>query len=194
MLKKIIPLSLLAMSTAVSAGGYVGAGLGESSADVTPYYVIPGASVSVSDTDTAFKLFGGYAFNDNVAVEGGYTYFGEFDVDYADSLGVFLSEKRELGAIYVAAVGSIPLGAVTLFGKAGLANWFADYSETDAWGGIWSDTATGIDPMVGLGVKFDVSQNFAVRGEAERYMNVGDATLADQSDIDVLSVNAELKF
>jgi OOP family OmpA-OmpF porin len=192
MLKKIIPLSLLAMSTTVNAGGYVGAGLGESSADVTPYYVVPGASVSVSDTDTAFKLFGGYAFNDNIAVEGGYTYFGEFDVNYADSLGVFLTEKRELGAVYVAAVGSIPLGAVTLFGKAGLANWFADYSENGIWG--WSDTATGIDPMVGLGVKFDVSQNFAVRGEAERYMNVGDAALADQSDIDVLSVNAVLKF
>jgi len=107
---------------------------------------------------------------------------------------VFLTEKRELGAVYVAAVGSIPLGAVTLFGKAGLANWFADYSESgiSSWG--WSDTATGIDPMVGLGAKFDVSQNFAVRGEAERYMNVGDAALADQSDIDVLSVSAVLKF
>jgi hypothetical protein len=33
-----------------------------------------------------------------------------------------------------------------------------------------------------------------VRGEAERYMNVGDAALADQSDIDVLSVSAVLKF
>lgn len=191
MLKKIIPLSLLAMSTTVNAGGYVGAGFGESSADVTPYYY-PGVTTSVSDTDTAFKLFGGYEFNDNVAVEGGYVKFGEFGVTYSD--GSF--DNVEASAIYVAAVGSIPLGPVTLFGKAGFANWFVDYSaiDTAAWYWAWSDTATGIDPMVGLGVKFDVSQNFAVRGEAERFLDVGDAAFTGQSDIDVLSVSAVLKF
>jgi OOP family OmpA-OmpF porin len=193
MQKKIIALGLLAMSGAAHAGGYLGFGLGQSSTEVTPYYYAPaGTTVSVSDTDDAFKFFGGYGFNENVALEAGYTRFGEFTVDYADSWGPLLNETREISAFYVAAVGTIPLGAVSLFGKAGLANWWADYSESNLW--TWSDSATGIDPVVGLGVKIDLGDTFALRGEFERYMDVGDADLADRSDIDVLSINAVLKF
>lgn len=193
MQKKIIALGLFALSSAAHAGGYLGVGLGQSSTDVTPYYYFPGDTVSVSDSDDAFKFFGGYEFNENVAIEGGYTRFGEFTVDYADSLGVYFTETRELSAFYVAAVGTIPLGPVSLFGKAGLANWWADYSESASWWS-WSDSATGIDPVVGFGAKIDLGETFALRGEFERYMDVGDADLADRSDIDVLSVNAVLKF
>ena len=192
MQKKILALGLLALSSAAHAGGYLGVGLGQSSTDVTPFYYAPTSVVTVSDTDDAFKFFGGYAFNENVAIEGGYTRFGEFTVDYADAWGVHLTETREISAFYVAAVGTIPLGPVSLFGKAGLANWWADYSEYDGW--LWSDTATGIDPVVGFGVKIELGDTFALRGEFERYMDVGDADLADRSDIDVLSINAVLKF
>lgn len=190
MLKKIIPLGLLVMSGAVNAGGYLGVGFGESSVDVTPYYY-PGLTTAVSDSDTAFKLFGGYGFNDNVAIEAGYTNFGEFGVAYGD--GSF--DYVEAGALYIAAVGNVPLGPVTLFGKAGLANWFLDYSGVDTyWGWAWSDTATGIDPMVGFGANLDLADAFAVRGEFERFMDVGDRDMTGQSDVDVLSVSAVLKF
>jgi hypothetical protein len=132
MLKKILPFTLLAMSGAANAaGGYLGVGFGQSSVDVEPVYYFIDATTSVSDTDTAFKIFGGYEFNRNIALEGGYTYFGEFGVDYrALYSSYFESYKTNAGAFYVAAVGSIPLGPVSLFGKAGLAHWFVDHSDS----------------------------------------------------------------
>jgi len=194
--KKIIALTLFAMSSAASAGGFFGAGLGQSSADVGPQYSVPG--LSISDTDTAFKIFGGYEFNENIAIEGGYTYLGEFGGSYTYTDGLYLytdSEMVETGALYVAAVATIPLGPVSLFGKAGFAHWFADYRYYDDWYGYtWTDSATGIDPVVGAGVKFNIGQGFQVRGEFERYMDIGDPNVTGQSDVDVISINAVLKF
>jgi len=196
MLKKILPFTLLAMSGAASAaGGYVGVGFGQSSADVEPVYYDIDWTTHVSDTDTAFKIFGGYEFNRNIALEGGYTYFGEFGVDYRYLNTSYVeSYKSDAGAFYVAAVGSIPLGPVSLFGKVGLAHWFVDYSESDPWGEFWSDNATGINPMFGFGVKIDASNVFALRLEAERYLDVGDKFYTGQSDVDVLSVSGVFKF
>lgn len=111
--KKIIAVALFATASVAYAGGYFGAGLGQSSADVGQYY---GPSVSVSDTDTAFKIFGGYEFNENIAIEGGYTYLGEFGGSYTYTDGFYLytdSEMVEAGAFYVAAVATIPLGPVS---------------------------------------------------------------------------------
>jgi OOP family OmpA-OmpF porin len=189
MLKKILPFTLLAMSGAASAaGGYLGIGFGESSADVVPTYT---GATSVSDTDTAFKIFGGYEFNRSIALEGGYANFGEAVVDYALWNDY---EKFEASAFYVAAVGSIPLGPVSLFGKAGLAHWFVDYTDYwDGWG-TWTDSATGINPMFGFGVKIDAGNAFALRGEFERFLDVGDEYYTGQSDVDVLSISAIFKF
>lgn len=193
--KKIIAMALFATASVANAGGYFGAGLGQSSADVGQYY---GPSVSVSDTDTAFKIFGGYEFNENIAIEGGYTYLGEFGGSYTYTDGFYLytdSEMVEAGAFYVAAVATIPLGPVSLFGKAGFAHWIADYTYYDDWYGYaFTDAATGIDPVVGAGVKFNLSQSFVLRGEFERYMDVGDPLITGQSDVDVISVNAVLQF
>ena len=191
MLKKILPFTLLAMSGAASAaGGYMGIGFGESSADVEPYYI---DASTVSDTDTAFKIFGGVEFNRNIALEGGYTNFGEYVVDYT-----FWNdyETYEASALYVAAVGSIPLGPVSLFGKMGFAHWFLDYTD-DSWdsaGFIWTESATGISPMYGFGVKIDASNAFALRGEFERFLDVGDEYYTGQSDVDVVSLSAIFKF
>ena len=85
-----IALSVLAVSAAVSAPAF---------AQTTPWYagVSAGQSklkdvnandfratgvatnnVSIDDSDNAYKLFAGYKFNKNLAVEGGYTDLGKF--------------------------------------------------------------------------------------------------------------------
>lgn len=43
-------------------------------------------------------------------------------------------------------------------------------------------------------MKFNLSQNFVLRGEFERYMDVGDPVITGQSDLDVISINAVFKF
>lgn len=194
MLKKsIIPLALLTMSTVANAGGYVGIGLGQSSVDIQPLDLGPGVFTSVSDTDTSVKLFGGFEFNHNFAVEAGYADLGEASVDYTD-LTDSMTESFEANALYVAAVGSIPVGQASLFGKVGFASWDMDYSVVSTFGVFGTASASGTDPMFGLGVKFDATNTLMLRAEFERFMDVGDQNATGQADVDVLSVGAALKF
>jgi OOP family OmpA-OmpF porin len=188
MLKRILALTLLAMSGAANAGGFMGVGFGESSADGKSYFSTD-TITSMTDSDTSFKLFGGYAFNSNFTLEGGYASFGEYDADYI----VASSENIEVSALYVAVMGSIPLGPVSLFGKAGLAHWYVDRSDSDGFS-WWSEDATGIDPMFGAGVKIEASGNFALRAEFERFLDVGDRSDTGRSDIDVLSISGVFTF
>lgn len=193
MLKKIIPFTLLAVSSIANAGGYLGVGLGQSSADILPIDFGPGVYSSVTDTDTAVKFFGGFELNRNFAVEIGYTYLGEMGVDYSD--GIYNDfERAETSAAYFAAVGSIPLGGVSLFGKVGFASWNMDYSWSDDFGEYWSESTSGVDPMFGVGMQFNVTNAVSLRAEYERFMDIGDQDTIGQSDYDVLSISGMLWF
>lgn len=192
MLKKIIPLTLLAMSSAANADSYMGIGLGQSSAEIMPLDLGPGFSTTVTDTATAVKFTGGFEITRNLSMEVGYTYFGEMGVDYTDAVGTQY-ERAESGASYFAAVGSLPLGGASLFCKVGFASWTLDYSWTDEFG-TYTESTSGVDPMVGVGIQLDVSRALSLRAEAERYMDVGDPTTIGQTDIDVLSVSGVFWF
>lgn len=190
MLKKILPLALLAMSTVANADSYLGMGFGQSSADIVPLNLGAGV-VSISDTDTAIKLFGGFEFSNTLSMEVGYTHFGEMSVDYTG--GVDAYETAETSTTYVAVVGSIPVGsAASLFGKVGISSWYMDYSYFDS-GLLYEASASGVDPMFGVGLQFNAA-NLSVRAEFERYLDIGDQYTIGQSDVDVLSVSGMLWF
>lgn len=191
--KNALPLVILFMTTTANAGGYVGVGIGQSSVDLDAIDFGPGVSSSISDTDTSVKIVGGYEINENFSVEAGYTNFGEFGVDYTDGFDS-LSENYEATALYLAAVGSIPLGQASLFGKFGLASWDLDASISSTFGVSASASASGTDPVYGFGAQLDVSNNVMLRVEFERYTNVGDENETGESDIDLLSVSAAMRF
>src|SRR3954469_14589313 len=81
--KKVLVTALLAGSAAVPTlamaqakgnaelGFYAGASVGQSKSDCG------GSSGSCDDKDTAYRIFGGYKFHPNIAVEGGYSPLGE---------------------------------------------------------------------------------------------------------------------
>lgn len=191
MLKKIIPLALLAVSTVANADSYLGMGFGQSSADIVPLDFGAGVVSTVSDTDTAIKLFGGFEFSNSLSMEVGYTHFGEMSVDYTGTFDAY--ETAETSTTYVAVVGSIPLGnAASLFGKVGISSWYMDYSYSES--GLFIDaSASGVDPMFGVGLQFNAA-NLSVRAEFERYLDIGDQYTIGQSDVDVLSVSGMLWF
>src|SRR5450759_108836 len=80
-------LSGLALSASAADGGwYGGLSLGRSTnrfntADFASG--IPGVSESQNQKDEAFKFFGGYQFNANFGLEGGYTDLGKFSYNYS---------------------------------------------------------------------------------------------------------------
>src|SRR4051812_21373035 len=81
--KKVLVTALLAgfaavptLATAQAKGNaelgfYAGASVGQSKSDCG------GSSGSCDDKDTAYRIFGGYKFHPNIAVEGGYSPLGE---------------------------------------------------------------------------------------------------------------------
>jgi OmpA-OmpF porin, OOP family len=147
MSKKWFVSMLGAAAMALSTGA-----LAQSSMATVPNFYA-GLDIGQADVgdedDIGFRLFGGYQFHRNIAVELGYgMLFDKSDV--------------EVTALEVTAVGQFPLAnQFSLIGKLGFAN-----VEVDA-PGFGSEDSTEI--TWGIGVQFDVSRNLAARAMWQRY-------------------------
>jgi OOP family OmpA-OmpF porin len=147
------------------SGWYAGAHFGQSDVD------------EAGEKDTAFRILGGYQINRTFAVELGYTDFGEVEEG-----GI----RFEGNAIEVTGVASFPVAdRFSIYGKLGLAR-----TEAEARLGPLSADEDSIEVTYGIGVRYDFSQNMGVRGEWQRYPDVGDGA----SDVDVLSVGVVFNF
>ncbi|MFN0315590.1 MAG: outer membrane protein, partial [Burkholderiales bacterium] len=101
------------------------------------------------------------------------------------------SASGEFKGVFAAAVGTYPVGEqFGVFGKIGLAYTQTDVSST-AFGDA-DDNSTGV--MFGVGGKFSVTKNLSVRVEWERFAGVGETSLTDDTDVDLLSVGVVFKF
>jgi OOP family OmpA-OmpF porin len=189
-LKKITIAALMAVSGVVvssasfaqakpaDTGFYIGGSAGLSTIDC------PGGAGSCDDEDTAYKLFGGYKFNRNLAIEGGYTPLGE------SSRG---SVTGEATAWELLGVGSFPLGNnFSIYGKLGFYSGELEVSSPVA-----SGKKTTTDLTYGAGVQFDFARNLGVRAEWQRYQGMEFPTTSVSSgdtDIDVLSLGVLWMF
>ena len=177
-LKTSVIALALALSGSAFAGGYVGAGVGQASVDACGDLLALGAT-SCDDEDTGFKFFGGYELNENIAIEGSYTDYGELSAS-AGATSVTL----EATAFAIAGKGTIPLNdRFSLFAKLGFAFWDAEASAI----GFGSVDDDGTDLTYGFGAEVALSDTIGFRGEWERLD-------ADGDDVDLLSISAVLKF
>jgi OmpA-OmpF porin, OOP family len=148
------------------SSAYIGGSLGQSKFKV---------DCGGCDTkDTAFRLFGGYQFNRNIAAELGYTDLGK--------LGG--SGGLEANAWDLSGVFSWPFAnQFAAFGRLGLA-------RVEGKGGGASDTKNAL--TWGLGAQYDLSRNLGLRAEFQRYKV--DAGSSDNVNIDVISIGALWRF
>jgi len=175
-----LALGLVSMPAlaAEDQGFYAGAGAGQFSIDFSGDLL--GTSISFDDSDTAFRVFGGWQFNEFFAVEGGYVdggtasetlNVGGTDVDFDIDMTGFDLMLR----------GTLPMGESFYgFAEAGMVFWDADFSATSG-GSTASDSDSGDDFAYGAGFGFDFSDNAGVRVEYVLY---------DISDVDVDSIMA----
>lgn len=210
----ISALGLGLVAVPVAAGGraeqgfYVGGGFGqsvfqtESVSDLESDLAGAGitGSIDVDDTDTAWKLFGGYQFFKHLAVEGAYVDLGELkaDINVTAPLPVTGSAKFEATGFQVAAVGTYPFAnGFGIFGKLGLMYWDVE-TEVTATSGVASASAsaseTGLDPIAGVGARYQFQNNVGIRVEWERYFSVGDEEETDEGDIDFFSAGVYYLF
>lgn len=203
-------LSVLALAAPVAAaadlGWYAGAGAGWSKfngnvVDINPTLANETYSTtSFDDTDTGWKVFAGYQFHPNWAVELAYTDLGKFSFNANVSGGPGGASATEYGEVKptcwsLSAVGILPLrDNFSLFGKAGACRWDDHFRshETTVGGTVipYPVGSTGTDLTFGVGAKYDFTRNLGVRAEWERFDNV----VHDRTSVDLWSVSLQYKF
>lgn len=178
---------------------YVGLSFG--SVDVDSKITKTAGSISLDDSDSGFKLYGGYKLSENVAIEGSYGDLGNFSLTgiqgetftldgeqlafLADGTSVI--DSTSLG---VAGVFSLPVShRLSPYVKLGLHRWEMQGNDhLRAFPGLGNESGT--DMMYALGISLSFIDNLQLRGEYER-IEV-DSTYANH--IDYASVGLSYSF
>jgi OOP family OmpA-OmpF porin len=147
---------------------------------------------SVDDTDTGFKIYGGYEFTKNFALEAGYADLGKAT---AEDSTFPLSAAVEASAIFLDAVGTLPLtNEFSVFGRAGIAFTKVEASVSVPGFGSASVKEDETNLKFGLGAQYAFTKNVALRAEWERYMDLGEDATTGESDVDMVGVSLNVKF
>lgn len=188
----LLGFTLMAPGLMFAQSWYAGVGAGESSMKDAGEALL---GTSFDDSDTGWKVYGGYLFNPtvtlepNIGVELGYIDFGEFT-----GSGGGASDNWEATGISLSLVGLLPLEhQFSLLAKIGATRWDVDDQFTV--GGIpFAASETGTDFSFGVGAQYDFTQQVGARLEWERFTDVGDENITGQSDLDLLSLSAVFQF
>ena len=192
------------LAVADDSGWYAGANIGQSRAKIddaritAQMLVAPTTAVSIIDDnrDTSYKLFGGYRYNKNVAVEAGYFDLGQFGFTAATAPAGTLTGKIKLKGLNLDAVGTLPLTEkFSALGRLGL-----NYAQTrDSFIGTGAATVLNPNPSknqinykLGAGLQYDLTQSLGMRVEAERY-RINDA-VGNRGDVDMYSLGLVYRF
>lgn len=192
------------LSTAADVGGYGGLSAGRSHADfdaarVTRDLLGTGfATTSTSDDtrDTAYKIFGGYKFNRNFAVEAGYFDLGKFSFNANTAPAGSLAGSFRVKGLNLDAIGILPFTEKF----SGFARVGAQYARTrDSFAGTGAVVVANSNPTdrdanykYGLGMQYDFTPSLALRIEAERY-RISDA-VQGKENVDLVSVGLVFSF
>jgi len=186
------------------SGWYVGANVGQSKAKIDDARIISGlqagniATTSINDDnrDTGYKLFGGYQFNKNFALEGGYFDLGRFGFTATTVPAGPLTGNIKLKGLNLDMVGTLPITEkFSAFGRVGV-----NYAEAkDSFTGTGAVHVLNPNPSkrdtnykLGLGLQYALTDSLAVRAEAERY-RINDA-VGNKGDVDLVSVGLVYRF
>jgi OOP family OmpA-OmpF porin len=185
-------------------GWYGGANVGQSRAKIDDPRIIGGllndgfTTTSIYDVnrDTGYKLFGGYQFNPNFALEGGYYDLGKFGFNANTLPAGALNGNIRVTGLNLDAVGLFPFTEkFSAFGRVGL-----NYADAkDSFSGSGLVNVTNPDPSkrslnykFGAGLQYAFTEKLAMRVEAERY-RIDDA-VGNKGDVDLVSVGLIYRF
>jgi len=173
-----------ALAQAQGSGFYLGGALGQSKlkdwcsgASATAFFN------ACNDTDTAWKLLGGYRFNRYVGVEASYIDWGEVtaSVTVSGAVAEVAAKQQSYG---LAAVGTLPIGErFELFGKAGFLMTEQDTRRITPNPSTVNRDETELH--YGLGAKYAFTKNWAARLEWEN---------TDKLKVEMLSIGVEYRF
>jgi OOP family OmpA-OmpF porin len=181
-------ISLAALACLGAAAGaaepgypYVGLSLGESKAKIDDVRItssLLGAGFTTTgmtndERGKAYRVFGGYQFNANLAVEGGYFSLGQFGFTSTTVPAGSLTGQIRLHGLNLDLVGTLPLaGRLSVIGRIG-----AQYARArDGFSGTGAvlvlrpnPSKSELNAKAGLGLQYGLTPSVLVRLEAEHY-------------------------
>jgi OOP family OmpA-OmpF porin len=187
---------------------YIGAGLGENYASIpeqtidainsglTTAYAATSSVIDKSKRSTGGKIFVGYSFNRNFAIEGGYAPLGTSSAEFqfltgapiSVTLGTFNLDYK-MTAAFIDGVGLLPLNEKwSLIGRIGVAygqtNVNANGSPLTLILSNDDKSDSTVRAKFGAGVDYNLNPAFTVRAEWELYQ------MPDPLSTDLFDVNA----
>lgn len=179
---------------------YIGLGLGSTNSNARTRNLtspnvcnVVGSNCHLDNQDKSWQIQGGYKVSPFMAVEGAYVDLGRT----ADITDGTLRGTQDTKGISLAAVGKVPLGAASLYGKAGIFHW-----DSSAQIGTNKTDSSGTDPVLGVGLEYEMSNKWTTRLGWDRYYNIGDKhSMLDsagphtlKADVDVYTIGVYYKF
>jgi OmpA-OmpF porin, OOP family len=180
--KLLVSVAAFGFASAASAqmlsNTYVGVGVGSTNIklDAADF---AGAS-SKDESDTGYKVFAGYRFNQTWAAEVAYANLGEATVTFPGA-----TARGEASSWSLAGVGTLPLSrGFSLLGKLGV-------TQNKFEGGA---TKNKSDLMWGVGASYAFTPRVSARLEWEDYGKFGDQNSTGRAKVDMLSASIVLGF
>jgi OOP family OmpA-OmpF porin len=148
------------------------------------------AGITDNNRDDGYKLFGGFQFNRNFALEGSYFDLGRYGFTASTTPPGRLNGEIRLRGIGLDAVLSAPLTEkLRVFAKVGV-NYAEARDNFSGSGAVTvldgSPSKTELNPKIGIGMQYALTDALSVRAELERY-RVNDA-VGNRGDVDHLSI------
>ena len=161
--------------------------------------IFTGVGGSVDDKDTGFKIGAGYMFTPNFGLEGGWVDLGKATITVSGPGGTARSDFKSSG-LFVAGIVSGPINnQFSVFGKLGFVNATSELSISASGPGFpvpanFSDKATKVSGMLGLGVQYDINRQMGIRAEYELFQALGDSNATTEADASMLSIGVVFRF
>lgn len=155
---------------------------------------IVGVKCSIDNNDKSWQLYGGYQISPHLAIEGTVIDLGRT----ANINDGTVRGTQETKSVAITAVGKVPLGGyASLYGKAGIHHWDSDTRINNS-----RTSASGTDPVVGLGMEYKMAPQWTARMGWDRYFNVGKNNVILDSngpqtlktDVDVYTIGIHYNF
>lgn len=202
----LVAFAILASQLAIAddTGWYGGANIGQARAKIDNNKItdsLLGGGLTTTDLhederDFGYKVFGGYQFNKNFAIEGGYFDLGEFGFAAKTVPAGSLKGNIKLRGVNVDAVGILPItDKLSAFGRVGVNHAQANDSFSGSGAVVVTDkhpSKRDTNYKYGAGLQYAVTDNIDVRAEAERY-HINDA-VSNKGDIDMFSVGVVYRY
>ncbi len=179
-------------------GGAVGQGMVQFSDSFLSINTSAPTSFSKDETDTAWKLFGGYRIHRNIGVEGGYTDFGKFSATRSTLTGG-ASATVAIKGWHLQAMGILPLRDFDLFLKAGGVYATVETAKSVRGSVVFAPGAernpknSSFAFLGGIGAAYNFTKSFSVRAELEATSDVGNDSTG-KGPVAMISIGGAYKF